>query len=95
MEEALAQADVDEMSPEAVKAFLDLPEGSEKGVGRYEDSTLTEYFGEFSPTAKSFLITGGRSTAFKEYARFYVQWMLLQQNSSAVTEVRGSLIIAG
>jgi hypothetical protein len=56
----MGQADVDEMSPEAVKAFLNLPEGGEKGVGTYEDSTLTE----------SFLIAGGRSAAFKEYAVF-------------------------
>jgi hypothetical protein len=94
MEEALAQADVNEMSPEAVRAFLDLPKGGERSVGTYNDCTLTEYFGEFSPTAKSFLIAGGRSAAFKEYDVFCAQWMLLQQNSSAVTKVRGSLIIA-
>jgi hypothetical protein len=56
---------------------------------------LTEYFGEYSPTAKSFLITGGRNEAFKEYATFCAQWMLLQSNPSAVTKIRGSLIIAG
>jgi hypothetical protein len=78
MEEALAQADVDEMSPEAVQVFLDLSKGGEKGVRTYEDTTLTEYLGKFSPTAKSFLIAGGRSAAFKEYAVFCTQWMLLQ-----------------
>jgi hypothetical protein len=66
MEEALEQADVDEMSPEAISAFLNLQEGGEKGVGTYEDSTLAEYFGEYSLTAKSFRITGGRSMAFKD-----------------------------
>jgi hypothetical protein len=95
MEEALALADVDEMSPEAVRAFLDLPEGGEKTVRTYDDSTLTEYFGDFSPTAKSFLISGRQSTAFKEYALLCAQWMLLQQNSSAVTKIRGSLYYCG
>jgi hypothetical protein len=41
------------------------------------------------------LITGGRSEAFKEFAGFAAQWMLLQSNPTAVMKVRGSLIIAG
>jgi hypothetical protein len=95
MEEARAQVDVDELSTEAVRAFLDLPEGGTQEAGTYNDAMLTEYFGEYSPTAKSFLITGGRSEAFKEYATFCAQWMLLQSNPSAVTKIRGSLIIGG
>jgi hypothetical protein len=70
MEEALAQVDVDELSTEAVRAFLDLPEGGSSDVGLYTDAVLTEYFGEYSLTAKSFLISGRRSKAFKEYANF-------------------------
>jgi hypothetical protein len=62
--------DVDELLTEAVHAFLDLPEGGEKEAGTYNDATLTEYFGEYSPTAKSFLIPGGRRAVFKEYATF-------------------------
>jgi hypothetical protein len=88
VDEALAGVDIDEMSPEAIRAFLDLQEGGEKGVGTYNDSTLTEYFGEYSLTKKSFRITGGRSTTFKEYASFCMQWMLLlQQNLYAMTKV--------
>jgi hypothetical protein len=95
LEEALVQVDVDELSMEAVRAFLDLPEGGEKEVSTYNDAMLTEYFEEYSPMAKSFLITGRRSEAFKEYAAFSAQWMLLQSNPTAVTKIRGSLIIAG
>jgi hypothetical protein len=95
MEEALEQADVDKLSPEAIQAFLDLPEGGEKTVGTYDDSTLIEYFGVYSPMVKSFLITRGRSAAFKEYVGFCSQWMLLQTNTSSVTKIRGSLIIVG
>jgi hypothetical protein len=62
--------DIDELSTEAVRAVLDLPEGGSTEVGTYTDAVLMDYFGEYSPTAKSFLITGGRSEAFKEYAAF-------------------------
>jgi hypothetical protein len=95
MEEALAQVDVNEMSTDAVRAFLDLPEGGTTNIVPYSDAVLTQYFGEYSPTAKSFLISTGRSKAFKENATFCTQWMLLQITPSAVTKVRGSLIIGG
>jgi hypothetical protein len=70
MEEALAQVDADEMWAEAVRAFLDLPKGGISEIVPYTDAVLTEYFGEYLPTAKSFLISSGRSEAFKEYATF-------------------------
>jgi hypothetical protein len=94
MEEALAQVDVDDLTPEAVQAFLDLPDGGVTEVGPYNDAVMTEYFGEYSSTAKSFLITSGQNEAFMEFAGFYAQWMLLQSNPSVVTKVRASIIIA-
>jgi hypothetical protein len=93
MEEALAQVDVDDLTPAAVQAFLDLPEGGGTEVGSY-DTVMTKYFGEYSSTAKSFLISGGHSEAFKEFAGFCAQWMLLQSNPTVVTKVRGNMIIA-
>jgi hypothetical protein len=77
-----------------VRAFLDLSDGGTTEVGLYNDVVMTEYFGEFSSTSKSFLITSGRSEAFKEFAGFCAQWMLLQSNPTVVTKVHGSMIIA-
>jgi hypothetical protein len=70
MEEALAQVDADDLNPAAVWAFLDLPDGEATEVGIYNDAVMTAYFGEYLATAKSFLISGGRSEAFKEFAGF-------------------------
>jgi hypothetical protein len=95
MEEARAQVDVDEMSAEAVRAFLYLPEGGSSDIRLYTNVVLMEYFGEYSSTAKSFVITSGWSEAFKEYANFCAQWILLQTTPSVVTKVRDSLIIVG
>jgi hypothetical protein len=77
-----------------VRAFLDLPDGGPTEVESYNDAVMTEYFGEYSSTAKSVLISSGHSEAFKEFAGFCAQWMLIQSNPTAVTKVRGSLIIA-
>jgi hypothetical protein len=93
IEEALARVDVDDLTPAAVRAFLDLPDRGNTEVGLYNDAVRTEYFGEYSSTAKSFLITGVQSEAFKEFAGFCAQWMLLQSNPTVVTKVRGSMII--
>jgi hypothetical protein len=40
------------------------------------------------------LISDGSHEGFKEFAGFCAQWMLLQSNPTAVSKVRGSLIIA-
>jgi hypothetical protein len=94
MKEALTQVDVDDQTPAVVWAFLDLPDGGTTEVGLYNDAVMTEYFGEYSSTVKSFLITGGQSEAFKEFAEFCAQWMLLQRNPTTVMKVRGNMIIA-
>jgi hypothetical protein len=94
LEEALAMADVDNMSPQAIRAFLDM-EGGEREVEWYDDSILTEYFGIFSPTAKLFRVNGGSSATFKEYTSFCVHWMLLQHSLYTVTKACGSIVIAG
>jgi hypothetical protein len=80
LEEALVLADVDDMSPQAIRAFLDI-EGGEWEVKWYADSIFTEYFGDFSLTTKSFWVNGGSSATSHKYATFCVQWMLLQQSS--------------
>jgi hypothetical protein len=94
MEAALDRIHVDDLNPTAVRAFLDLPDGGVSEVKCYSDAVMTRYFGEYSSTAKSFLISGGRSEAFKEFTGFCAQWMLLQSNPTVVSKVRGSLIIA-
>jgi hypothetical protein len=69
MEASLEHAHVDNLNPAAVRAFLDLPDGGATEVESYNDAVMTEYLGEYSSTAKSFLISG-RSEAFKEFAGF-------------------------
>jgi hypothetical protein len=93
MEAAMEQVHVEDLNPAPVRAFLDLPDGGVTEVESYSDAVMTTYFGEYSSTAKSFLISGGRNEAFKEFAGFCAQWMLLQSNLTVVTKVRGNLII--
>jgi hypothetical protein len=70
MEAALDRIPVDDVNPAAVRAFLDLPDGGVTEVESYSDAVMTRYFGEYSSTAESFLISGGSNEAFKEFARF-------------------------
>jgi hypothetical protein len=94
IEAALDRIPVEDLNPAAVRAFLDLPDGGVPEVDCYSDAVMTRYFGEYSSTAKSFLISGGSHEGFKEFTGFCAQWMLLQSNPMAVSKVRGSLIIA-
>jgi hypothetical protein len=80
--------------PHSGAGYLDLPDGGVTEVESYSDAVMTRYFGEYSSTAKSFLISDGSNEAFKEFAGFCAKWMLLQSNPTAVMKVCGSLIIA-
>jgi hypothetical protein len=77
IEAALDRIPVDDLNPVVVRAFLDLPDGGVTEVESYSDAVMTRYFGEYSSTAKSFLISGGINEALKEFAGFCAQWMLL------------------
>jgi hypothetical protein len=74
MEAALDRVPVDDLNPATVRVFLNLPDESVAEVESYSDLVLTRYFGEYSSTAKSFLISGGSNEAFKEFAGFCAQW---------------------
>jgi hypothetical protein len=80
MEAALERTHVDDLNPAAVRAYLDLPDGGVTEVESYSDAVMTRYFREYSSTTKSFPISGGSNEAFKEFAGFCAQWMLLQSN---------------
>jgi hypothetical protein len=94
MEAALDRVPVDDLNPAAVRVFLDLPDGGVTEVESYSDAIMTRYFREYSSTAKSFQMSGGSNEAFKKFTGFYAQWMLLQSNPTAISKVRGNLIIA-
>jgi hypothetical protein len=64
MEDALAVANIEDLSLGAIRAFLDLEQGGEPGMETLDETQLTEYFGEFSVTAKAFKTLGGPDECF-------------------------------
>jgi hypothetical protein len=47
VEEALAVTSIEDLSPGAIRAFLDLEQGGVLLVETLDEAQLTEYFGEF------------------------------------------------
>jgi hypothetical protein len=71
IKEALAITNIEDFSPGAIRAFLDLEQG---GVSRYQtmdEAQLTEYFGEFWPTTKAFKMQGGPDEKFWKFSGFF------------------------
>jgi hypothetical protein len=90
----LAVANIEDLSPGAIRAFLDLEHGGEPGVETLDEAQLTEYFGDFSVTAKAYKTLGGPDECFREFAGFLSLYALLNINVYSITKARGSLIVA-
>jgi hypothetical protein len=80
--------------PGAIRAFLDLEQGGLPRVEMLDEAQLTEYIGEFSPTAKAFKMQGGPDECFREFAGFFGLYALLNLNAYSISKNRGSLLVA-
>jgi hypothetical protein len=86
VENVVAVANVEDLSPGAVRAFLDLELRGEPGVETLDEAQLTEYFGEFSITAKVFKNLGGPDECFWEFAGFFGLYALLNLNLYSISK---------
>jgi hypothetical protein len=77
VDEALNLANIDDLLPGAVRAFLDLEAYGEQEVGHYDEDNLANYHGKFSQIEKSYYIERGTDDIFKEFAVFFANWVLL------------------
>jgi hypothetical protein len=93
-EEALAVTSIEDLSPGAIRAFLDLEQGGLPGVEMLDEAQLTEYFGKFWPIAKAFKTQGGPDKQFREFAGFFGLYALVNLNAYPISKSRGSLLVA-
>jgi hypothetical protein len=94
VEDAVAVANVEDLSPGVVRAFLDLEQRGEPGVETLDEAQLTEYFGEFSVTTKPFKTLGGPDEYFWKFAGFFGLYALLNLNAYSIPKSRGNLLVA-
>ena len=80
VEAAYATIDVAEITPEAIRAYLDLPPGGIKDIGMLKPDSVAAYYGDYSATAKSYKTTGGGSDLFKEWSVLFMTVAFLQVN---------------
>ena len=83
-----------EITPEAIRAYLDLPPGGIKDIGMLKHDSVAAYYGDYSATAKSYKTTGGESDLFKEWSVLFMTVAFLQVNPYAMPRGKASLLIA-
>ena len=71
-EVALETINVEEITTEAVRAYLDLPTGDIKEVEPLDHGRISAYFGEYSTTAKTYKTMGGPTDLFKEFSVLFM-----------------------
>ena len=94
LEAAYATLNVAEITPEAIRAYLDLPSGGIKEVEMLPHERISAYYGEYSTTSKSYKTLGGQSDLFKEWSVLFMTVAFLHQNAHAMPRGKGSLFIA-
>jgi hypothetical protein len=94
VEDALAVANIEDLSPGAIRAFLNLEPSGEPGVETREEAQLAEFFGEVSVIAKAYKTLGRPDECFREFAGFFGLYALLNLNVYSIPKFRGSLLVA-
>ena len=80
VEAALATINVEEVTVEAIRAYLDLPDGGVKDVEMLTHERITAYYGDFSTTSKTYKTLGGQLELLKEFSILIMMVALLHQN---------------
>ena len=60
VEAALQTVNVEEITAEAIRAYLDLPEGGIKEVEMFTNEQIVAYYGEYSNKSKTYKTLRGR-----------------------------------
>ena len=94
VEAAQATINVEEITVEAIRAYLDLPDGGVKDVEMLTHERITAYYGDLSTTSKTYKTIGGQSELLKEFSVLFMTLALLHLNINAMPRGKGSLLVA-
>mgnify|MGYP000474008302 FL=1 len=94
IEAALATINVAEITAEAIRAYLDLPDGEIKDMEMLSHERITAYYGDFSTTSKTYKTLGGQSELLKEFSVLFMTVALLHLNVHSMPRGKGSLLVA-
>mgnify|MGYP000043488808 CR=1 FL=1 len=87
VEAALATINVAEITAEAIRAYLDLPDGGIKDVEMLSHERITAYYDDFSTTSKTYKTLGGQSELLKEFSVLFMMVALLHFNVHGIVTV--------
>ena len=93
-EVALATINVEEITAEAIRPYLDLPDGGVKDVEMLTHEHITAYYGDFSTTSKTYNTLGGQLELLKEFLVLFMTVALLHINVHAMSREKCSLLVA-
>ena len=80
VEAALTTIKVEEITAEAIKAYLDLPDGGVKEAEMLTHERIAAYYEDFSTTSKTYKTLGGQLELLKEFSILIMMVALLHQN---------------
>ena len=91
VEESLETINVEEITAEAIRAYLDLPDG---GIKEVEMLTHEQILRRVLHQIQDVQDPGGQSELLREFSVLFMMGALLHQNPYAMPRGKGSLFIA-
>ena len=85
---------LEEITAEAIRAHLDLPNSDIKEMEILNHERIMAYFGENSTKYKTYNTMGGQSELFKEFSVLFMTVAMLHMNQYAMPKGKESLLIA-
>ena len=93
VEAILATINVEEITEEAIRAYLDLPEGGFKDVEILTHERITAYYGDFSTTSQTYKTLGVQSDLLKEFSVLFMTVGFLHLNVNAMPRGKGNYLV--
>ena len=87
---ALKSINVEEITAEMIRTYLDLPDGGIKEVEVLCHDRITAYYGEYSTKSKTYKPLGGQPELLKEFSVLFMAVALLQKNPYAMPRGKGT-----
>ena len=80
VEATLATINVEDITTEAIHAYMDLQISGIKDMETLDDRKITAYYEEYSTTSKTYKTMGGQSDLFKELSVLFMTVVMLHMN---------------
>ena len=94
VEATLVTINVEDITTEAIHAYMDLQIGGIKDVETLDEQRIAAYYREYSNKSKKYKAMGGQSDLFKEFSVLFMTVVMLHMNLYVMLKGKACLLVS-